>query len=55
MTDLVERLRNVYKLRTNQVPLKDVIAICQEAADKIEELENRIDVLYERMDLMLND
>jgi hypothetical protein len=39
MSALTDKLREGVKLRFNRVPLEDFIRMCQQAADRIDELE----------------
>lgn len=39
MSELTDKLREGVKLRFNRVPLEDFIRMCQQAADRIDELE----------------
>lgn len=51
--DIQERLRDAcFKLRTTPVLLADLIPLLQQAADKIDQLEDKLDNTYREMSFM---
>ena len=42
MSKLTDQLRESVKLRFNKVSIKDFITMCQQAADRIDELEHAL-------------
>jgi hypothetical protein len=50
MSALTDTLRAMVKVRGKSVPLSDLIRICQQAADRIDELEAKVESLSHPFD-----
>ena len=51
-----QRLRDMcVKLRTTSMPISDIIPLLQEAADKIDSLEECLDNAYREMNYMVDN
>lgn len=51
MSALTDKLRSIVKVRGKSVPLSDFIRMCQQAADRIDEVEARVAKLDARLEI----